>query len=94
MLAVTKPALERLSRRLARKGAADGMALRFKRREGGWTLCIDHESPGDTAFSHNGRAVLLLDADVSKAMAEMTLDVRKRGERSRLKLVRNERHGD
>jgi hypothetical protein len=94
MLAVTKPALERLSRRLTRKGAADGMALRFKRREGGWTLCLDQESPGDTGFSHDGRTVLLLDADVSKAMADMTLDARKTGQRLRLKLIRNEPRGN
>lgn len=94
MLAVTKPALERLSRRLTRKGAADGMALRFTRREGGWKLHLDHESPGDTAFSHDGRTVLVLDANVSKAMAEMTLDARERGQGSRLKLRRNERRGD
>lgn len=94
MLSVTKPALKRLSRRLVRKGAADGMALRFKRREGGWTLRVEHESPGDTAFSHDGRTVLLLDAEVSKAMADMTLYARKVGQRSQLKLRRTERRGD
>ena len=73
MLLVTKPALRRLSRRLTRKGAVDGMALRFTRKEGRWTLSLDHESPGDTAFSHDGRKVLLLDADVSETMANMML---------------------
>jgi hypothetical protein len=90
MLAVTKPALERLSRSLTRKGAADGMALRFTRREGGWTLRLDHESPGDTAFSHDGRTVLLLDEAVAQAMADMTLDARDSSRRARLKLRRNE----
>jgi hypothetical protein len=94
MLTVTKPALERLSRKLARKEAADGMALRFTRREGSWALRLDHESAGDTAFTHNGRTLLLLDEAVSKAMANMTLDTRKSGERSRLRLHRNERRGD
>jgi len=94
MLSVTKPALKRLSRRLVRKGAADGMALRFKRREGGWTLLLDRQSADDTAFSHDGRTVLLLDKTVSEAMANMTLDTRKVGQRSQLKLRRNERHGD
>jgi hypothetical protein len=64
MLTVTKTALDRLSHRLARKEAADGVALRFTRREGGWTLCLDHESAGDTAFTHDGRKVLLLDEAV------------------------------
>ena len=94
MLIVTKPALDRLSRRLARKKAADGVALRFTRREGGWTLRIDNELAGDTAFTHNGRKVLLLDETVSEAMANMTLDTRKRGERSRFRLYHNNRRGD
>lgn len=94
MLAVTEPALKRLSRRLTRKGVAVGMALRVKRREGGWTLCLDRASPGDTAFSHDGRTVLLLDAEVSLAMASMTLDTKAVGQRTRLKLRRNEPRGE
>ncbi len=94
MLTVTKPALDQLSRRLARKDAAEGMALRFTRREGGWTLRLDRESAGDTAFDHDGRKVLLLDEAVSKAMTHMTLDARESGERSRLRLFRNQPRGD
>ena len=94
MLTVTKPALERLSRRLVRKGAPDGVALRFMRREGHWRLLLDHESAGDTAFSHDGRKVLLLDEAVSQAMANMTLDTKKTGERPRLRLRHNERPRD
>jgi len=94
MLTVTKPGLERLCRKLARKGAADDMALRFTRREGGWALRLDRESVGDTAFSHNGRKVLLLDETVSKAMANMTLDTRQSGKRRRLRLYRSKNHGD
>jgi hypothetical protein len=94
MLAVTQPALERLSRKLTRKGVAEGMALRFARQDGRWRLLLDHQSAGDTAFSHDGRTVLLLDEAVSEAMAGMTLDAQKTGGRSRLKLVRNDRRGD
>ncbi len=94
MLAVTEPALKRLSHRLTHHGVAVGMALRFKRREGGWTLCVDRESPGDTTFSHDGRTVLLLDAEVSQAMAGMTLDAKAMGQRARLRLRRNKRRGD
>lgn len=93
MLDVTKAALERMAHRLARKGIANGAALRFKRREGGWTLCLDREAPGDTAFAHDGRTVLVLDADVAQAMADMTLDAKDTGQRSRLKLCRNEPRG-
>jgi hypothetical protein len=94
MLTVTKPALDRRSRRLSRKGAAEGMALRFTRRDGGWTPRLDRESAGDTAFTHDGRKVLLLDEAVSKATATMTLDVRRSGQQSRLRLHRTERRGD
>jgi hypothetical protein len=92
MLSVTKPALERLSRRLTRRGVAEGMALRFARQDGRWTLLLDRQSAGDTAFSHDGRTVLLLDEAVSEAMADMTLDAKMTGGRSRLKLHRGERH--
>jgi hypothetical protein len=57
-------------------------------------LRLDHESVGDTAFTHNGRKVLLLDETVSKGMANMTLDTRQTGERSRLRLYRSENRGD
>ena len=94
MLSVTKPALERLSHKLTRRGVAEGMALRFTRKDGRWTLLLDRQSADDTAFSHDGRTVLLLDKTVSEEMADMTLDARKVGQRSQLKLRRNERRGD
>lgn len=94
MLTITKPALDQLSHRLERKRADEDMALRFTRREGGWTLRLDRESAGDTAFTHDGRKVLLLNEDVSKAMADMTLDIRRGGQRSGLWLYRNAQNGD
>lgn len=90
MLSVTKPALERLSHKLTRRGVAEGMALRFSRQDGRWSLLLDRQSDDDTAFSHDGRTVLLLDKAVSAAMADMTLDAQKVGRRSRLKLHRDE----
>jgi hypothetical protein len=76
MLRVTKPALDRLSHRLANKKAADDVALRFTRREGGWKLGPDQARPGDVTFACGGRNVLLLDGPTAEAMAELTLDVR------------------
>ena len=61
MFNVTEPALNRLSRQLARKEAAKDVALRFTRREGGWDLGPDQKRPGDVTFDHEGRNVLLLD---------------------------------
>jgi hypothetical protein len=77
MLTVTPGAGARLLGKLARKGAADEVAMRFMRRTNGWRLRLDHARPADTAITHEGRIVLLLDEQVSQAMADMTLDVRK-----------------
>lgn len=88
MFTVTAGALGRLSRKLAGKKANDDQALRFTRRTGGWRLRLDCARPADTAFSHDGRSVLLLDAAVSQAMANMTLDVRSTDSGPRLRLRR------
>ena len=88
MFTVTVGALARLSRKLARKQPTQGAALRFMRRVGGWRLRLDCARPADTAFSHDGRSVLLLDAAVSQAMANMTLDVRSTDSGPRLRLRR------
>jgi hypothetical protein len=94
MLTVTNPALDRLSRKLARKKADDDEAMRFTRRKCGWRLRLDRARPDDTAFTYEGRNVLLLDAAVAKAMAPLTLDARNTGQRARLKLRNTERRGD
>ena len=94
MLTVTKPALNRLSRRLARKKAAADVALRFTRRKGGWKLGPDQTRPGDVTFAHDGRNVLLLDEAVSQGMTNLTLDVRKTDAGPRLRLLRSMDQGD
>ncbi len=88
MLTVTPAARECLLSRLGRKRAADDVAMRFMRREGGWRLRLDRAGPDDTAFAHEGRDVLLLDEAVSMAMTDMTLDVRATEAGPRLKLRR------
>jgi hypothetical protein len=75
MLTVTPGAGARLLRKLARKGATDDMAMRFTRRTDGWRLRVDHARPADTAITHEGRIVLLLDEQVVQTMANMTLGV-------------------
>ena len=88
MFNVTEPALNRLSRRLAHKEAAEGVALRFTRRAGGWKLGPDQTRPGDVTFAHDGRDVLLLDETTAEAMANMTLEVRNTDAGPRLRLRR------
>ena len=86
MLTVTMAARERLSSKLTHKKAADDVAMRFTRREGGWRLRLDRARPDDTAFTHDGRNVLLLDEKVSQAMANITLDAKTTEAGSRLTL--------
>lgn len=90
MLVVTESALERLSRKLTLRGVAEGMALRLARQDGRWRLLLDQESASDMVFSHGGRPVLVMDKAVSEAMTNVTLEARKTGGRSRLKLRRHE----
>ena len=94
MLTVTAGALDRLSKKLARKKPTDGVALRFTRRAGGWKLGLDRARPADTEFTHHGRSVLLLDATVSQAMTNMALDVRSTDSGPRLRLRRVTRSKD
>lgn len=87
MLKVTTAALDRLSQKLDNKKAADEAALRFTRKPGGWRLQIDDPRPADKAFTHEGKKVLVMDGEVSQAMANMTLDVEKTGGGPRLRLL-------
>jgi len=86
MLTVTSAALDRLSQKLMERDAADDQALRFTRKPTGWRLTLDRARPADTTVAHGRKNVLLLDAAVSQAMKDMTLDVRKAKSGPRLKL--------
>ena len=76
MLTVTLAARDRLTWKLAHKHAADDVSMRFTRQAGGWKLSLDHAGPADTAITHEGRNVLLLDKTVALAMKDKKLDVR------------------
>ena len=89
MVALTPLACERLLSKLARKKAAPDEALRIKRRRGGWRLCVDHAQADDTTLAHGGRNVLLLDAKVTQALTDMTLDVEQTPTGPRLRLRRS-----
>jgi hypothetical protein len=65
-----------LSEKLNNRKAAEDVAMRFTRGQGGWRLRPDRTRPADTTFSHEGRDVLVLDDEVAKAMADKTLDVK------------------
>ena len=88
MFKVTAAALDRLSRKLARKQAEDDVAYRFTRRRSGWKLRLDRVRPADREFRHGDRCVLFLDTAVSQAMANLALDVRSTDSGPRLRLRR------
>ena len=87
MLRVTTAALGRLSDKLSRKSTTADGVLRFSRRERGWKLRLDGASPADEAFVHEGKKVLVLDQETSKAMSSKLLDVMHTDSGPRLKLI-------
>jgi len=63
MFMVTEAARIRLVEKLARKRAGDNVAMRFVRKRQGWSLRPDTPVSNDVAFAHEGRTVLVLDAE-------------------------------
>ena len=75
MLTVTKEAVARLAQMLNQQGLPEETAVRFVFEGDGLVLRQDSEREGDAMFQHEGRTVLLLDAQVSARLAEHTLDL-------------------
>ena len=76
MLTLTETAGARLVEKLDKKGAADDSAIRLVRKRRGWRLRVDRPATGDALFAHDGRTVLMLDADASQRLTDRTLDTR------------------
>ena len=75
MLAVTDAAKAHLAQMLNDHGLPEDVAVRFVSEGQAIALKQDAERPGDDVFQHEGRTVLLLDAQVSELLTEDTLDV-------------------
>ena len=75
MFTVTEAASARLAEILEKKDLSEEVAVRFIHEGGVIRLRSDKEQPGDTTFQHEGRTVLLLDAQVSELLADETLDI-------------------
>lgn len=86
MLTVTESAGARLARELALKRTRAGTAMRVVRTERGWRLRVAEPAEGDAVYAHDGRPVLLLDAQAAELLANRTLDTRDASERSKLRL--------
>jgi len=87
MLTVTDAARARLMSKLGRGKGSQDAALRFMREENGWRLRRDRARPGDMAFTFEGRKVLVLNIDVARGMAALTLDARDTASGVRLRLT-------
>jgi hypothetical protein len=89
MLMVTNAALDRLLWKLSHKKATDAEALRLTRKSKGWQLRLDRARSTDTAFTREGRRVLLMDRAIADATADMTMDARTTEAGPRLKMRTN-----
>jgi Fe-S cluster assembly iron-binding protein IscA len=75
MVTVTDAAGAHMAQLLAQVGAQDDLAIRLVLNEHDIVPTMDQARAGDTAFSYEGRTVLVLDSLVVQTMADQTLDV-------------------
>jgi hypothetical protein len=75
MLTVTESAGAHLARVLVKANAADEKAVRFVSEEDRLVPKLDTKRPGDMAFDHDGKTVLVLDTGIADTLANRTLDV-------------------
>ena len=75
MFIITETAGEYLTAVLDNANASEETAIRFVLEGNTLTPTLDNARPGDASFDHAGRRILVLDAQVSQALADSTLDV-------------------
>jgi len=75
MFMLTETAGEYLISVLDDANASEETAIRFVLEGNTLMPKLDNAHPGDATFDHEGRKVLVLDAQVSQVLAESTLDV-------------------
>jgi hypothetical protein len=75
MLTVTDAAGARLAQMFGQQCLAEELAVRFVYEGRGIVIQQDSERTGDTTFQHEGQTVLLLDAQISEQLTELTLDL-------------------
>jgi hypothetical protein len=62
-------------------------AIRFVLEGNALTPKLDNARPGDATFDHEGRMILMLDAQVSEVLTDSTLDVQATDEGPKLVLL-------
>jgi hypothetical protein len=87
MFMMTETAGEYLIAVLDNANASEETAIRFVLEGNTLTPRLDNARPGDATFDYEGRRVLVLDGQVSQALAESTLDVQTTEEGPKLILL-------
>ncbi len=87
MLIVTDKAAQYLRETLARKPEGSPEALRVVYNEEGYQLVLDDAKEGDQVFEQEGQNYLFLDAPVSEALSDATLDVQESPQGMRITLA-------
>jgi hypothetical protein len=88
MFTMTETAGEYLTTLLDSANAEEETAIRLVLEGNTLTPTLDSARPGDATFDHEGRMVLVLDAQVTQVLAESMLDVRATEEGPKLFLLR------
>jgi hypothetical protein len=87
MFMMTETAGEYLTAVLDNANASEETAIRFVLEGNTLTPKLDNAGPGDEKFDYAGRMVLILDAQVSQALDDSTLDVEATDEGPKLILL-------
>jgi Fe-S cluster assembly iron-binding protein IscA len=75
MITLTDAASSHLATLLEESDVPEENAVRLVMGAEGLALATDEPGPEDTKFEHNGKTVLVLDAQVTEALGDRTLDV-------------------
>ncbi len=84
MVTVTYTAAEHVAYTLSEHQVGDDVVLRIKLTKGGVEMQPDTIRPGDEAFDHNGKVVLVLDQQTSQLLGNKTIDLMTDGDGSHL----------
>jgi len=89
MLTLTEAAGRHLEELLTEANVPQGTYLRIALLdEGGSSLTLSREEPGDTRLEHQGKTVLVLDRRAAEGLAERTLDAEGPGKEERRLVLR------
>ena len=93
MVHVTERARETFKNKLEQLTDRPGVMLRIGRTDSGLGVFSDTPNDDDQVIEHEGRAVLLIDHEISEKLADRTIDVDERADGAHF-VVRRQPHGN